>query len=51
LVPLRVFDECPPNPEQRRGFSELFDIRRHAPKSRARMYWYLGSRWWFRLGP
>lgn len=47
----RVFAGCPLDPDQRRGFSELFDIGRHAPKSRARMYWCFGSKWWFRFGP
>jgi hypothetical protein len=46
-----VFGAFPPDPDQRRGFSELFDGKRHAPKSRARMYSYLGSRWWYRFGP
>jgi hypothetical protein len=47
----RVFAAHPLDSDQRRGFSELFDGRRHAPKSRARMYSHLGSTWWYRFGP
>jgi hypothetical protein len=44
-----VFADNPLDPDQKNGFSQLFDIRRHAPRSRARMYWYFGSTWLFRL--
>jgi HD superfamily phosphodiesterase len=47
----RVFASYPKNGQQKRGFSALFGMAHHRPKSRARMYRYLGSRWWFYLGP
>jgi len=44
----RVFSECPLDPAQKRGISDLFRRSRHARKSRARMYSAFGSTWLFR---
>jgi hypothetical protein len=46
-----VFSAYPLQTDQRIGFSKLFNVSFHGPRSRARMYWYFGSTWWFRLGP
>lgn len=46
-----VLRRSPRSSDQTRGFSALFDSPHHPPKSRARMYRSLGSKWWFYLNP